>query len=401
MKPIAKQIVLGVTGSIAAYKAVELLRLLTGAGHDVRVVQTAASRSFVGELTFEALSGHPVLLEQFAAGQDGAFSHINLAQCDLMLIAPATANTIGKMAAGLADNLLLSTYLAMRGPVVLCPAMNDHMWRHPAVKENLETLVRRGVRVVSPSAGPLACGDEGEGRLAAPEEIFQQAEDVLRGRSRQDLSGKRILVTAGATREPIDTVRFISNRSSGRMGFAVARAAQRRGAEVTLIAANCSLARDPEVRYLDVSTSSELAAALDQEFDSNDVLVMAAAVADYKVSSAGTRGKIDRKIKNNLQLVPTSDIVSSLKVSSNGKLKVGFAAEHGQENIERARTKLREKNLDMIVFNDISRTDIGLESMENEIIIMAPSRKDVFVSKTTKLDCADRILDEIKKELSF
>ncbi|MHB0866731.1 MAG: bifunctional phosphopantothenoylcysteine decarboxylase/phosphopantothenate--cysteine ligase CoaBC [Thermoleophilia bacterium] len=401
MNPTAKQIVLGVTGSIAAYKAVELLRLLTGAGHDVRVVQTGASRSFVGPLTFEALSGHPVLTEQFAAGQDSAIPHIDLAQCDLMLIAPATANTIGKMAAGLADNLLLSTCLTVSGPVVLCPAMNERMWRHPAVKENIATLQRRGVTVISPPAGPLACGDEGEGRLAAPAEIFRQVEEILRERDRQDFAGKRILVTAGATREPIDTVRFISNRSSGRMGFAVARAARRRGAEVTLIAANCSLERDPGVRYIDVSTSGELAAALDREFEHNDVLVMAAAVADYKVSSVRTTGKLDRKQEKGLQLLPAIDIISTLNGGSGGKLKVGFAAEHGQENIERARMKLRDKKLDMIVFNDISRCDIGLETIENEIVIMAPGREDVFVSKTTKLACADRILDELKKDLSF
>lgn len=401
MKSTSKRIVLGVTGSIAAYKAVYLLRQLQAEGHDVTVVQTPAGRRFVGEMTFQALSGNPVLGEQFSApaqsGQESVFSHIELAGSDLLLIAPATASTIGKMAAGIADNLLLDVYLAARCPVVVCPAMNSGMWDHPAVRANLETLKERGVLVVSPGKGELACGDEGEGRLAAPEEIMAAVNNVLGTEASGDLAGKRVLVTAGATREPIDSVRFITNRSSGAMGFALAEAARERGAQVTVIAANCFLERDPGIRYIDVCTTEEMAEAVNQEYQSSDMLIMAAAVADYKVSTGRTTGKLEREGKISLQLVPTGDIVSNLKAGTNGRLKVGFSAEFGVENLVRARSKLNEKNLDMIVFNDISRDDIGFDSVDNEIVIITPGKEDVTVGKTSKLNCADRILDEIKE----
>lgn len=395
-----------VSGSVAAYKAAELLRLLVKAGHEVRVVQTPSSRRFIGEITFQALSGHAVFCEQFDPGRGVAPAHIDLADSDLMVIAPATANTIGKMAAGIADNLLLSIYLAAQCPVVVCPAMNTAMWKHPAVQANTKKLHERDVTIVLPEEGALACGVEGEGRLADPQHILSVIGEIVNQRvgsnkpsgvQQQDYTGQSILITAGATREPIDSVRFISNRSSGRMGFSLAEAAQSRGAQVTVIAANCSLARNPEVRYIDISTNDGLTEVLHRELKKHDILVMAAAVADYRVLSARTKGKLDREVKNDLQLTPTSDIVRSLTSGGNGCLKVGFAAEYGNEMRERARSKLNDKNLDIIVFNDISRSDIGFESDDNEIVIMAPGREDVFIGKTSKEECAHRILDQIKE----
>ncbi len=428
MKSKGKRITLAVTGSIAAYKAVELLRLLSRAGHDVRVVQTPSSRKFVGEMSFQALSGHPVAWDQFDSSKN-AFSHIELAAADLMLVAPATADTIGKMAAGIADNLLLATYLATGAPVAICPAMNRRMWSHAAVRENIETLRRRGVTIVEPGTGELACGEEGEGRMAEPVEIAERVEMLLAGRPRTgeklpasaqpngcgsdaaprmstshpkkvDLQGIRMLVTTGGTREPLDSVRFITNRSSGKMGFALADAAFNRGGEVTVIAANCDIEHSPGIKYVDVVTASDLKEAVELEFDRCDVLLMAAAVSDFEVSGGETVGKLERKGINDLQLVPTSDIVSNLKGNSNGKLKVGFSAEYGENNRERARSKLNEKGLGMIVFNDISRADIGFESNLNEITIMAPGREDIFVEKTTKKECAERILDQVVELLS-
>lgn len=392
MTRTGKRIVLAVTGSIAAYKAVELLRLLTGAGHEVRVIQTAASRKFIGEMSFKALSGHPVASELFDASSQAVFNHIELADADLMIVAPATAGTIGKMAAGIADNLLLSTYLAMAGPVIVCPAMNNRMWSHAAVEENMETLKRRGVVVVEPGTGELACGDKGTGRMAEPDRIVKRIDELFGPR---DLEGVRVLVTAGGTREPIDSVRYIANRSSGRMGFALADAAHERGANVTVIAANCDLARKSGIDYFDVETVSELEAALKREFETCDVLLMAAAVSDYKVSDKRPTGKLERKAINDLQLVQTSDIVSNLQGNGNGKLKVGFSAEYGEDNRERARLKLEEKGLSMIIFNDISRDDIGFESTRNEITIMIPGHRDIFVEKTSKRNCAERVLDQV------
>ena len=404
MKNPGNRITLGVTGSIAAYKAVELTRLLARGGYEVRVVQTPSSRRFVGEMSFQALSGHPVAWDQFDSSAD-AFGHIALADTDLLLIAPATASTIGKMAAGVADNILLSTYLATGAQVAVCPAMNQGMWNHPAVRENIETLRRRGTVIIGPGEGELACGDEGEGRMEEPAEIAAQVGDLLKMSTnvttKLDLRGVRVLVTAGGTREPIDSVRFITNRSSGRMGFALADAAVDRGAEVTVIAANCAIPRNPGVvRYIDVETASDLEKVLEQEFKLCDVLLMAAAVSDFEVSGGKARGKLEREGIIDLQLVPTSDIVSNLEGNSNGRLKVGFSAEYGEDNCGRARRKLRDKNLGMIVCNDISRGDIGFDSNLNEITIIAPGREDIFVEKATKRECAERIFDQVAELLS-
>lgn len=418
MNSSRNRIILGVTGSIAAYKAVELLRLLVSAGYDVRVVQTASSLRFVGELTFQALSGHPVAIDQFDTGSKSSFSHIDMASADLMLVAPATAGTIGKLAAGLADNLLLSTYLATDAPVLICPAMNQRMWNHAAVRDNIETLRRRGAVIIEPGSGELACGEAGAGRMAEPGEIFRQAQQHLDSAGATvnpysdsdenkvdgpdasragSFAGMRVLVTTGGTREPVDAVRYITNRSSGKMGMALAEAALDRGARVTLVAANCARTGIPGIRQIDVETAAELEEAVESEYEDCDVLLMAAAVSDYKVSDDMTKGKIERKGINDLKLVPTIDIVSSLKRDGNGRLRVGFAAEHGEQNRERARRKMTDKGLDMIVFNDISRVDIGFESSQNEITIMAPDRQDIFVEKTSKRECAERILDQVEE----
>lgn len=392
MSKTGRKIVLGVTGSIAACKSVQLARLLAGAGHDVHVIQTEASLHFVGAAALAAASRNPVAGSLFDNGPD-IFAHLDLARSDLLVVAPATANTIAKMAAGMADNLLLATYLAAECPVIVCPAMNHRMWRHAAVEENVKVLERRSVIVIPPEAGELACGETGEGRLPEPEAIFCRIQELLGEKIVGDLSGLQLLVTAGATREPIDAVRFISNRSSGKMGFAIAEAAYMRGAEVTLIAANCTLPRRAGIRYVDVTAAAKLKAALEAEIDTCDVLVMAAAVSDYMVSGNETMGKLERKSKINLQLEKTDDIVSSLGRNNTSGLKVGFAAEYGRDKLERARQKLRQKKLDMIVFNDISRSDIGFESDENEITILTASGRDVFIGKTSKAECAHHILD--------
>lgn len=400
MIPNRRHIVLGVTGSIAAVKAAALARLLVGAGHDLRAIQTAASLHFIGPAALASLSGHPVATQMFGEEADATFAHIDLARSDLLVIAPATANTIGKMAAGIADNLLLATYLAADCPVVVAPAMNHHMWHHPAVRDNVALLAQRGAVIIPPGTGQLACGEVGDGRMAEPDLIFRRIQEVLGVKFTGDLDGVRVLVTAGGTREPIDSVRFIANRSSGKMGFALAEAAYSRGAEVTVIAANCNLAQKQGIRYVNIVTSEEMHAALEKEIDAADVLFMAAAVSDYKVSGMQTMGKLERKDKIDLQLIPTRDIVSSLGKNNISGLKVGFAAEFGTANLERARQKLRQKHLDMIVFNDISRPDIGFESDENEITIMTGDGRDVFVSKASKEECAHRIIDQVAATLS-
>lgn len=369
------------------------MRLLTAVNNDVRVIQTPASREFVGEMTFQALSGHPVYSDMFirAGESEESFTHIDLADSDLMVIAPATAGTIGKLAAGLADNLLLTTFLAVDCPVVICPAMNHRMLGNHAVRENLATLARRGVEIIYPEAGRLACGAAGAGRLADINTIFSRLQEILAGEREHDYQGLRILVTAGGTREPIDTVRHISNRSSGRMGYALAEAAAERGARVTIIGANCSLPRQPGISYIDVETAAEMKAAIKGSVESHDVLFMAAAVSDFEVLSPKVKGKIKRSSNYDLKLVPTADILSDINKSD--VVKVGFAAEYGSVQLHEARKKVEEKGVVMLVFNDISRTDIGFESGFNEVTIIRRGMADVFVAKASKHECAHRILD--------
>jgi phosphopantothenoylcysteine decarboxylase / phosphopantothenate---cysteine ligase len=407
------RILLGVSGGIAAYKAVELVRLATREGHAVRVVQTPASQSFVGAATFEAVTGAPVLVDEFdpdpargafpgdPAPEHDPISHLELVRrCDVLCVAPASANTLAKLAHGLADNLLTSAALASTAPLVLAPAMNDRMWEHPATQENLETLRRRGAHVVPPGEGRLASkGEWGPGRLAEPAEILAAIEAVLRGGSfaPRSLDGLRVLVTSGGTREPIDSVRYVGNRSSGRMGIALAEEAARRGAEVTLVAANVSLPRPEGVRTLDVETAAELDAAARREFAVADVLLMAAAVADFrpgeqeaaKISKAGREGLT-------IELEPTVDVLGGLSAERRpGQTLVGFAAEHGEGAVERARRKLERKGLDAVVVNDISRSDIGFDADENEVTIVTAAGGRP-VPRGPKRAVAAAVLDEVE-----
>jgi phosphopantothenoylcysteine decarboxylase/phosphopantothenate--cysteine ligase len=379
------RILLGVSGGIAAYKALELVRLATGEGHAVRVVQTPASQQFVGAASFAALTGAPVLVSEFECDPArGAFpdqsppahdplSHLELvANADVYVLAPASANTIAKLAAGLADNLLSSCALAATCPLVIAPAMNNHMYEHAATQANLRTLRERGAVIVEPEVGRLASrGEEGVGRLADPARILAASVQALSGHE-QSLRGLKVLVTAGGTREPIDSVRFVGNSSSGRMGFALAQAARERGAEVTLVAANVALATPPGVARCEVVTAAELGQACEREFPGCDVLLMAAAVADF-TPAAPADGKIKKSSRERLELVlePTADVLAGLAAHRrDGQTLVGFAAEHGERALEHARGKLTGKGLDALVVNDISRSDIGFDVDANEVTIL-------------------------------
>jgi phosphopantothenoylcysteine decarboxylase/phosphopantothenate--cysteine ligase len=422
------RILLGVSGGIAAYKALETIRLATKAGHSVRVVQTPASQRFVGVASFEAITGAPVLTSEFepdpARGafpgdpppQHDPISHLALVgNADVFLIAPASANTLAKLAGGFADNLLTSAALAARCPLVVAPAMNDAMYEHPATQANLATLRERGVHVVDPGVGQLASrGEHGVGRLAEPGELLAAVEHVLAGRTlapatapaaqgaeraegpAADLVGLHVLVTAGGTREPIDSVRYVGNRSSGRMGFALAEQAARRGAAVTVIAANVALARTPGVSYRDVETAAQLADACAHEFPRCDILLMAAAVADFRPAApADTKIKKDADAPDSIALERTPDVLSALAQQRvPGQTVVGFAAEHGAGAVEHARGKLTRKHLDAIVVNDISQPGIGFDATDNEVTIVAPDRERPL-PRAPKGEIAAAILDEV------
>jgi phosphopantothenoylcysteine decarboxylase/phosphopantothenate--cysteine ligase len=405
------RVLLGVTGGISAYKAVELARLATKAGHAVRVVQTPASLNFVGRATFEGITGAPVLMDEFEPDPArGAFpgepapdhdpiSHLELVRrCDVYAIAPASANTIAKLATGLADNLLTSAALACEAPIVVAPAMNDRMYAHPAMQANLELLRSRGVRIVPPGTGALASkGEWGVGRLAEPAELLAAVEEALRGEegyAPRSLDGLRVLVTTGGTREPIDAVRYVGNRSSGRMGFAVAEEAARRGAEVTVVAANVSLPRAEGIRYVDVETAAELDEVVRREFDRADVLLMAAAVADFRPDSPEP-SKIEKAGRDglSLELEPTADVLAALAAKRRAdQTLIGFAAEHGERAVERGREKLERKALDAVVVNDVSKPGIGFDAEDNEVVIVTPA--DVRpVPRGPKADVARAIMD--------
>jgi phosphopantothenoylcysteine decarboxylase/phosphopantothenate--cysteine ligase len=418
------RILLGVSGGIAAYKALELVRLATGAGHAIRVVQTPASRRFVGAASFEALTGAPVLAGEFERDPArGAFpgqplpeheplSHLELvANAEVYAIAPASANTIAKLAAGLADNLLSSCALAADCPLVIAPAMNNRMYEHPATQANLDTLRARGARIVEPDSGRLASrGEHGIGRLAAPARILTACEEALAnstgdapsGEDARDgagaWSGLRVLVTAGGTREPIDSVRFVGNNSSGRMGLALAQLARVRGADVKVIAANVALDPPAGVAWREVATAAELRQACEEEFPSCDVLLMAAAVADFRPASPAA-GKIKKAGREGLkvQLEPTADVIAGLAERRRpDQTLVGFAAEHGERAIERGRAKLAGKGLDAVVVNDIAREDIGFEVDANEVTILM-ERGERHVPRASKTEVAAAILDAVQE----
>jgi phosphopantothenoylcysteine decarboxylase / phosphopantothenate---cysteine ligase len=395
-----KKVALGVCGGIAAYKAVEILRGLQKAGCTVRVAMTKRACEFVQPLTFRALSGSHVVVDDYAPDNPDPIAHITFSQTtDLLIVAPATANMIAKFANGVADDFLSSTYLACTAPVLIAPAMNTTMWEHPATQRNLEQLRADGVHFVDPDAGEMACGTIGPGRLSEPDQIVAAALRIL-GCSNapgiKDLTGERFLITVGATREEIDPVRFISNRSSGRMGFALGEAALKRGAEVTAVVGVTTVTPPPGIRIVKALSADEMSQAVAQESNGASVFIGAAAIADYRPAQRG-----DQKIKKSsdsitLTLERTPDVLSQVSAArTNGMLVIGFAAE--TENvIEHAKAKLINKNLDAIVANDVSREDSGFDTTTNAITIITRDGADpVELPVLSKREAADRILDVI------
>jgi phosphopantothenoylcysteine decarboxylase/phosphopantothenate--cysteine ligase len=432
------RLLLGVSGGIAAYKALEFARLATLAGHGVRVVMTENAGRFIGAASFEGIVGAPVLTSEYErdpmrgafpgepgpdepddAGHD-PIGHLELAgNCDAFLVAPASANTIAKLAGGFADSMLTTSFLACTAPRLVAPAMNNRMYADAATQSNLATLRERGVVVIEPEEGLLASrGERGRGRLPDPERLLARVEESLSGGEQMPLSteatlvggaelpaltgggggswdGLRVLVTAGGTREPIDAVRFIGNRSSGRMGMALAAAAARRGAEVTLVAANVSLPEPAGVKRIDVETTAELAYATTERFETQHVLLMAAAPADFRTEPI--TGKIKRQDSLNLNLQPTEDILAAISASrGENQTVVGFAAEHGGDAVTRARAKLARKGADLIVLNDVSDPTIGFDSAENAVTLVTAA-DEVEVPKAGKDAVAEAILDRVER----
>ena len=379
------RILLGVSGGIAAYKACELTRLLVKSGHEVIPLVTDGAQRFVTEETFLALARRPK--------NEDVYPH--LTRADLLVVAPCTANTLAKLAHGIADNVLTEAALAHRGPVLVAPAMNPRMWLSSATRANVETLKARGIELVGPDEGEMAEGEWGVGRLSEPDEIAARIEQLLAPGA---FAGRRILVTAGGTREPVDSVRFVGNRSSGRMGVALAEEARRRGAEVILLAANLSVEVPYGIEAIPTPTAEAMRdAAL--ALPDVDVLLLAAAVADYRPveALAGKRSKDDRGWT--LELQPTDDIAKALgERKRDGQVLVAFGAEHGEEGLERKRAMLETKNADLVVFNDVGRSDIGFESADNEVVLIARDRERT-VPKAAKAVVAAAILDEVERLL--
>ncbi len=392
-----RRVLVGVTGGIAIYKAVELVRGLAREGFAPTVVTTAAARRFVTPLTFAAASRGPVLDDESAWQSTGGwFEHIDAArEADVMVVAPATANTLAKMAAGIADNLLTAVYLAFRGPVIVAPTMNWAMYEHPATQENLRRLAGRGVEVLPTGRGELACGEEGLGRMAEPEAILAAVRRAFAAGAEGPLRGRRVVVTAGGTRERIDAVRYVGNRSSGKMGRALADEAYLRGAEVTLVATR-PVEGAPYATVL-VESAEEMAAAVRAATAAADVLVMAAAVADFKPREA-VAGKIERGARETLalELERTVDVLAA--AARPGLLRVAFAAEAGPD-IERARRKKAAKGVDLLVFNDVLAEGVGIGADENEITILTSDR-EIHVSRRDKRACAAAVLDAVEEALT-
>jgi phosphopantothenoylcysteine decarboxylase/phosphopantothenate--cysteine ligase len=394
------KIALGVSGGIACYKAAEILRRLQDRGFDVVVIMTKGAAQFVTPLTFRALSGNKVYSDIFEAphsGGDfvGAFDHILVAQSiDLLLIAPATADCIAKLAAGLADDFLTTFHLAVTAPVVIAPAMNTRMWEHPSVKANLKTLASRGVRIIEPDMGRMACRTYGPGRLASVETIVDYAVSLVeRG---YDLRGRKLLVTAGPTVEDIDPVRFISNRSSGKMGFALARAARERGAEVTVVSGPTDLDFPGTIR---VRTTEEMRRAVQERVGAVDVVIKAAAPLDFRPKTVAAQKIKKRHAALTIELEPTSDILEELGRSKDGKILVGFAAEtenHFQHGLE----KLKSKNLDLIVVNPVDGPNSAFDSDINRATLIDASGRTEDIPPMSKEEMADRILDRVVKLLA-
>jgi phosphopantothenoylcysteine decarboxylase/phosphopantothenate--cysteine ligase len=387
-----RKIVLGVTGGIAAYKAAELVRELVKAQAEVHVVMTRNAQAFITPLTFQTLSGNPVTTELFNLIAESEIGHIALAdRAEVLVIAPATANIIGKIAAGIADDMLTTIVMATQAPVLLAPAMNVHMWENPICQENIQSLRSRGYHFIDPEAGELACGYEGIGRLAEIPVIVEEIRALL---SPKDFSGEKILVTAGPTEESIDPVRFLSNRSSGKMGFALARAARRRGAEVTLISGPTALPVPPQMRSIAVRSAAQMREAVFNHLESASILIMAAAVSDYRPKQKAPEKIKKSKLETVLELELNPDILAEAGKKKNSRILVGFAAE--TENLlQSTREKLEKKNLDLIVANDVTLPGAGFKADTNIVKIMDRSGKVEELPLMTKEDLADRILDRI------
>ena len=379
------RVLLGVTGGIAAYKACELCRLLVKEGHEVVPLVTPGAERFVSAETFRALARRP-------PGDD---VYLHLTRADLLVVAPCTANTLAKLAHGLADNVLTEAALAHRGPVLVAPAMNPRMWSHPATRANAETLRARGVVLVGPDEGETSEGELGVGRMAEPDEILSAATSLLLpGNSL--LRGKTVLVSAGGTREPLDAVRFVGNRSSGRMGVALAAEARRRGAQVTLLAANLTVPAPAGVDLVETPTAADLEREALSHAAEADIVVMAAAVADYRPAEALAAKRPKDTATWTLELEPTIDVLAELgERRREGQLLVGFAAETGEPGLERAREKLARKGADLFVLNDVSRPDIGFDASDNEVTLLAASGERT-IAKAPKEEIAAAILDEVE-----
>jgi phosphopantothenoylcysteine decarboxylase/phosphopantothenate--cysteine ligase len=412
------RVALGITGGIAAYKAIEVLRGLQRAGCEVRVTMTKHACEFIQPLTFRALSGSYVVVDDYAPDNPDPIAHITFSQTvDLFIIAPATANVLAKLANGVADDFLTSTYLACTAPVLVAPAMNTVMWQHPATQRNLQKLRDDGVHLIDPDDGEMACGTIGPGRLSEPEKIVSAALELLRqhrgthppnnraesrgapARNRPaDLSGERFLITAGATREPIDPVRFISNRSSGRMGFALAEAARDRGADVTIVAGITSVDPPRGVRLVRVSSAEEMRVAVAKEVSAATIFIAAAAVSDYRAKEKARKKIKKSEAEMELKLERTVDILGEVaKARTNGQLLIGFAAETN-DLLTHAREKLAGKGLDAVVANDVSREDAGFDSENNAVVILLrDDPRPIELPLMSKLETAHRILDEVVK----
>lgn len=389
-----KHILLGVTGGISAYKSAELIRLLVKEECSVKVIMTKHAGQFITPLTLQTLSGNPVFMDMFSLIRDHDIAHVALAEeADALIIAPATANIIGKMAAGMADDLLTTVALATRAPVMICPAMNPNMYGNTVVRENMRKLADRGCHIMAAAEGELACGTEGWGRLPEPQQIVDEVHALL---TAKDLAGKRILVTAGPTREPFDPVRFITNYSSGKMGYALAIAARRRGASVTLISGPSALAVPSGVDFISVSSAVEMLEAVMKHLKEADVVIKSAAVADYRPSI-----RADAKIKKksgplSIALERNPDILAEVGKVKEGRILIGFAME-SENLVENAKAKLLKKNLDLIVANDVNQSGAGFETDTNIVKILDRAGGIEELPLMDKMEVAGRILDRVRR----
>ncbi|MEI6513333.1 MAG: bifunctional phosphopantothenoylcysteine decarboxylase/phosphopantothenate--cysteine ligase CoaBC [bacterium] len=388
-----KRILLGICGSVAAYKAADVARDLMRHGADVHVVLTVHGRWFVTPALFEALTGHPVTIDSFDEPEPGKIAHLELPRnTDLFLVAPATAHTMAKFANGLADDMLSTALLANTSPVLLAPAMNPRMWANPATQANVEALRLRGFSFVEPAYGIMACGDEGEGRLADVSDIVSAAQQLLS--HSKDMQGKRVLITAGPTREPIDPVRFLGNRSSGKMGYALAKAAKSRGASVTLISGPTALSPEAGIEVVNVETAAQMKEAVEKHFNDCDIFISAAAVSDFRPANY-----LEAKKKRNgsswtVELVPNEDIVAAMSSKKKAQIVVGFAAETS-DLLENASKKLRSKNLDLIAANDVTEPGSGFETDTNRLTLLYPDGRQDSLPQLPKSQAANRLLDAV------